>query len=351
MDDIARMALDVLLEDFKARWQELLNIQSEINTWAITYLTAMFLSIAWILGQKNQQIVTNLFKNQRILILSIAVVNAGYMVMLSAKDYRLQQDALYIYQEIAPRVSDISGERFNTWEEWRRQNTLTWGRFIYNLLIILPILAISGFIIFRYAREEQLFTRGQRVTRRAIYWHGVLLFNLSAAIVAGSYQYRVNQSWRSAIQEQTLRNQRQVESQVSPRAKVMSRGAIWAMQKALAATNAGIDLPTYASLVTEANLRTNEASILLLDNDFKREIQSSLQALLDARQAWELSLSGADYLPLENPQVDQWIRKYSIDTKAVAEPHQIHRDVALRAIWAIAQAHINNANLRLTDLR
>ncbi len=47
MDDIARAALDVLLEDFKARWQELLNIESEINTWTITYLTALFLTVAW----------------------------------------------------------------------------------------------------------------------------------------------------------------------------------------------------------------------------------------------------------------------------------------------------------------
>jgi len=349
MDEIARMALDVLLEDFKARWQELLNIESEINTWAITYLTAMFLSIAWILGQKNQQIVTRLFRNQRILILSIAVVNASYMLMLSAKDYRLQQDALYIYQEIAPRVTDISGERFNTWEEWRRQNTLTWGRFIYNLLIILPTFAISGFIIFRYAREEQLFRRGQRVTHRAIYWHSVLWFNLLAIIAAGAYQYRVNRSWRNAIKEQTLRNQRQAESQVSSRAKVLSRSAIWTLQKALAATNAGIDLPSYASLVTEANLRTNEASILLIDSNLKREIHSSLQALLDAKQAWELSLSRGDYLPIEDTQVDQWIKTYSIDTQTAAEL-KIHRDVVLRAIWAVAQLRINQANSFLTDL-
>jgi hypothetical protein len=54
MDELSKVAIDVLLEDFKARWQELLNIESEINTWAITYITALFLTVAWVLGQKSK---------------------------------------------------------------------------------------------------------------------------------------------------------------------------------------------------------------------------------------------------------------------------------------------------------
>lgn len=351
MDESARIAVDVLLEDFKARWQELLNIESEINTWAITYLTAMFLSIAWILGQKNGQIIATLFKEQRILILSIAVVNASYMLMLSAKDYRLQQNALYIYEVLAPRISDISGESFNTWEEWRRQNTLSWGRNLYNILITLPTVAISGFILIRYAINEQPLHEGQRLALRSIYWDGVVLFNLLALVVAISYSYKVNRSWQAAIQRHDSQTQHLTTLRVSSRAKVLSRAAIRALEKAVSGTEVGTDLATYSALVTDANVQIHEALILLPEGDLKREIESSLKALLDGKRAWEMSLRNADHLPTKDAQVRAWIKAYSIDETRTSPAQNIPRDLILQAIWKAARSHTNNATLRLTELR
>lgn len=346
MDDIARAALEILLEDFKARWQELLNIEGEINTWTITYLTALFLTVAWVLGQKSKETLTTLFKEQRMLLLSIAVINASYMLMLFSKDYRLQQDALYIYQVIAPRVSDISGEPFNTWEEWRRQNTLTWGRVIYNLIIALPAVSISVLILARYAHDERPWKKGHRLALRNIYSYAVVLFNALALTVAVSSMISVSNSWRKAIVEQESRNQQLAALGLSPRSAVVFRETIKSLQRLGAASEVGVDLATYSSLLSDAKIRASESSAVLPSGQLLQEIEAALAAFMDAKRAWELSLKQSDYLSTKDSQFDAWNRIYDlrVDVNRVSK---IHRDPLLEAMWKAARSHMNSAASRI----
>jgi hypothetical protein len=72
-----------LLEDFKARWQELLNFENENNRWLTLYLTAIILSISWILDNSGElgkyKSIAEIFKGDNsYLLLFLAVINTIY---------------------------------------------------------------------------------------------------------------------------------------------------------------------------------------------------------------------------------------------------------------------------------
>jgi len=345
MDDISHAALEVLLEDFKARWQELINIEGEINTWTITYLTALFLTVAWVLGQKSKETLAVLFKEQQLLLLSIAVINASYMLILSSKDYRLQQDALYIYQVIAPRVSEISGELFNAWEEWRRQNTLTWARIVYNIILVAPAISISIYILGRYAHDERPWRPMRPVTVRKTYFFLVALFHVLALAVAVSSMFTVSRGWRKAIAEQASRNQLQKEQGLLPASKVVVRGAILSLQKLAAATEVGVNLETYNSLLTDARMQSNQATNASSGSQVSQEITAAVTAFIEAKLAWELSLKQDDHLLTKDPKFDAWNKNYDLKIDPNTDP-RIHRDLLLEAMWKKARSHIDNASSR-----
>ena len=46
MDDKDKLAVTVQLEDFKARWQELLNFENEVSRWSTLYVTAVIAVIS-----------------------------------------------------------------------------------------------------------------------------------------------------------------------------------------------------------------------------------------------------------------------------------------------------------------
>jgi hypothetical protein len=346
MDDITHAALEVLLEDFKARWQELLNIEGEINTWTITYLTALFLTVAWVLGQKSKETLTELFKERQMLLLSVAVINASYMLILFSKDYRLQQDALYIYQVIAPRVSEISGELFNAWEEWRRQNTLTWGRFVYNAILAVPAISISMYILGRYAHDEGLWRALRPVTVRKIYFLLVLLFHVLVSIVAVSSLISVSLSWRKAIVEQASRNQLLKEQGLSSRSKVVLRDAVLSLQKLAAATEVGVNLETYNSLLTDAKMRSNQAMLVSSSSQISQDITAAVTGFMDAKNAWELSLKENDHVSTTDSKFDAWNKNYNLQVDPNIDA-RIHRDLVLAAMWKKARSHIDNASSRM----
>ncbi len=279
------------------------------------------------------------------LLLSIAVINASYVLMLFSKDYRLQQDALYIYQVIAPRVSDIAGEPFNTWEEWRRQNTLTWGRIIYNLIIALPAVSISVFILARYAYDERPWRRGQRWAFRNVYSYAVTLFNALALVVGLISMMNVSNNWRNAIAEQESRNNRLKSLHLSPHSAVTLRSAINSLQKLSAASEVGVDLATYNSLLSEAKMRANEVSAVLSSSDLSQEINAAVVAFTDAKRVWELSLKENDYLSAKDPHFDTWKKIY--DVKVDAKTTRVPRDTVLQAIWKTARFHLNNATSKM----
>jgi preprotein translocase subunit SecG len=119
-----KLAVNVYLEDFKARWQELLNFENENNRWITLYVTALLLVISWVLSNSSKY---NGLKglygegDNAYFIISIAVINAFYTFSMAFKGYQIQQIAQYQYGFIAERIWETAHVAFNEWERYRRE--------------------------------------------------------------------------------------------------------------------------------------------------------------------------------------------------------------------------------------
>jgi hypothetical protein len=118
-----KLAVSLYVEDFKARWQELLNFENENNRWITLYVTALLLVISWILnnGEKYKGL-KGLYTegDNAYFIMAIAIINALYTFSMAIKGYQIQQIAQYQYEFIAGKIWDISHVPFNDWERYRR---------------------------------------------------------------------------------------------------------------------------------------------------------------------------------------------------------------------------------------
>jgi hypothetical protein len=119
-----KLAVSLYVEDFKARWQELLNFENENNRWITLYVTALLLVISWILnnGEKYKGL-RGLYAegDNAYFIMSIAFINALYTFSMAFKGYQIQQIAQYQYEFIAGKIWDLSHVPFNDWERYRRE--------------------------------------------------------------------------------------------------------------------------------------------------------------------------------------------------------------------------------------
>jgi hypothetical protein len=120
-------AVAALLEDFRSRWQELLNFESEVSRWFTLYVTAVIAVIGWFMGNTSfEGDVQRLLKGHdglnSLLVLALALLNAVYVLALAFNGYRIQQIGQYLYGHVGVRVTELTKERFNVWEEWRRHS-------------------------------------------------------------------------------------------------------------------------------------------------------------------------------------------------------------------------------------
>lgn len=154
-----QLAVSVLLEDFKARWQELLNFESEVNRLVSLYASALILGVAWILAADKYKSLKQIFttNDNAYFVLSLVFVNAAFALSTALKGYQIQQIALYIDEEIADRIKDLAGVEFNTWEVWRRRRFQgrraggpEWVRVYFYATVSLLPLSVSGVILFLY---------------------------------------------------------------------------------------------------------------------------------------------------------------------------------------------------------
>ena len=163
-----KLIIAVLLEDFKARWQELLNLASENNRWQTLYVTALMLVIGWIINiSKDYESIEAIFDkgNNSIFILVLAGINAIYTLAIAYRGYNIQEIGLYLYTNTAKKINERIGNKntateilsevediFNSWERWRRSTdgTPKWIRFLfYPVVSILPLL-VSFTILYLY---------------------------------------------------------------------------------------------------------------------------------------------------------------------------------------------------------
>jgi|GEM_PF-3709404 len=122
MEEREKLAMSVLLEDFKACWQELLNHETDNSRASTLYVTAVVAVIAWMLKEEHFSGFENIFKQREkaVAFISLALVNTLFTLSMAFKGYRIQQIGLYIYAEIRPRINDLVGQQSLWWDHWRR---------------------------------------------------------------------------------------------------------------------------------------------------------------------------------------------------------------------------------------
>jgi hypothetical protein len=142
--------LAALLEDFRAHWAQLLQVEDHIAKWITLYAAGMLLTAATFLGYGGSEKVLNegkefFYRPQAfIAILTLVVLNAGYVLSVAFKGYECQLLRLYMSEVIGEQVRRLGPTQFNTYELWRRRTFGTrggneWVRAMhYSLLAIVP---------------------------------------------------------------------------------------------------------------------------------------------------------------------------------------------------------------------
>lgn len=219
-------ALMVLTEDFKARWQHFLNLDNEVNKWTASYAIALVVSISWILNSQRFNGLDELFTarnfNNSYFILSLALVNAVYILSLAFKGYQIQQICLYLCAQVGKEIEDITGAPFNSWETWRRtyfnspehQGRVEWRRKLYYPIVtFLPFVAsvtVLGLYIKYVGRQVGW------LDVHNLYFYFVVLINATAGVLAASTM-GLNKDWEKLVRDRIRLSDRQLP--MSPNAK------------------------------------------------------------------------------------------------------------------------------------
>lgn len=202
-----KMLVASLTEDFKARWQELLNFENENSRWQTLYVTALILVISWVLSNSGQEgkygNIGELFRGENsYFLLSLALINAVYTLAMAYKGYQIQEIAQYLFTRIGNNISPRIGTEFNSWERWRRDETgsPTLVRTIFYFIIgILPT-AVSGTILILYFNYEWAHAP-TRLNWFAIFVSLFVLMTLLTAL----WTMRMNAKWNIILGSKSKR--------------------------------------------------------------------------------------------------------------------------------------------------
>jgi hypothetical protein len=198
------IAVDLLVEDFKGRWQELLSLQNENNRWTTLYVTALVIVIGWLINHNGQTGggLAELYAraDNSYLILSIAVVNALYAFSMAYKGYQIQQIALYQHEVLVPRIRKFSSD-FNDWERFRRSNFGTFYgqdpiRLGYFILVKSLPLVVSYTIILLYYHYQWNIEAGTHHWSSWRNWFCIAaLVLVNSAVVLSLLTLRLGKRW------------------------------------------------------------------------------------------------------------------------------------------------------------
>lgn len=209
MDNRESAALAVLTEDFKARWQHFMNLDNEVNKWTASYAIGLVISISWILSSQRFNQLNELFternSNNSYFVLSLALINAAYILSLAFKGYQIQQICLYLCVQVGKEIEELTGAPFNSWEIWRRtyfnkqdhQGRVEWRRRLYYPIVtFLPFVAsatVLGLYVKYVARQVGWFDLHN------LYFYFVLAVNLTAGVLSIS-TIGLNKDWEKLVQ-------------------------------------------------------------------------------------------------------------------------------------------------------
>lgn len=205
-----KLAVNLYIEDFKARWQELLNFENENNRWITLYVTALLLVISWVLNNSGKYMGLEglySYSDNAYFIMSIAIVNAVYTFAMAFKGYQIQQIALYQYKFLAGGIYDLTGVQFNEWERFRREEFASKRgpepvrTFYYGVISSLPTIVsytILGLYLY-YQWGEQAARNHWRSGRNWFAVGAILLVTFS--LVFSWLTARLNQKWDGVLSE------------------------------------------------------------------------------------------------------------------------------------------------------
>lgn len=198
-----KLFVSSLIEDFKARWQELLNFENENSRWQTLYVTALILVVSWILSNSGEtgryKKISDIFSGDNsYLLLSLALINAVYTLAMAYKGYQIQEIAQYLYAKIGDNIFDRTSIEFNSWERWRRdeKGSPKFIRNIYYFIIgILPT-AVSATILGLFYNYRYPVNDPNEWLNAFFYF--VSLFVLLSLITALSTT-RMNNKWNDIL--------------------------------------------------------------------------------------------------------------------------------------------------------
>jgi hypothetical protein len=160
-----KVAVAALVEEYKTKWLQVLALDSEVNKWSASYLVALILGIAWLLGSDKVQSLSDLFSGRgydnSYFILSIAIINVIYVFSMSMKGYQIQQILYYLHTVNRKELEPLIMRSFNSFEGWRRSEAshslrgigkTEWRRTVYFGIVTLLSLAVSFSIIWMYGQ-------------------------------------------------------------------------------------------------------------------------------------------------------------------------------------------------------
>lgn len=206
-----KLVVTTLLEDFKARWQELLNFENENSRWQTLYVTALMLVIGWVLSNSGEvgkyRTISEIFRGDNsFFVLSLALVNAIYTLAMACKGYQIQEIAQYLYKNIGTVISRKTELHFNSWEEWRRDEK---GRPLlirvayYPIVGLLPTAVSTTILGLYYYHESKLPDH----LAQNIFSVFVSVFVLLSFVIAVSTT-RMNKRWTEILAEKTRDDER-----------------------------------------------------------------------------------------------------------------------------------------------
>ena len=196
-----KMVVNSLTEDFKARWQELLNFENENSCWQTLYVTALILVISWVLSNSGE---TGKYKNieaifsgdNPYLLLPLALINAIYTLAMAYKGYQIQEIAQYLFKHIGSNISGKISVEFNSWERWRRNETGTpvfIRSFYYTIIGVLPT-AVSSTILILFC-----YYRYNNSTRGLIYFFYFVVVFVIVSLLAAFSTTGMNSKWNEIL--------------------------------------------------------------------------------------------------------------------------------------------------------
>jgi hypothetical protein len=190
-----------LSEDFKARWQELLNFENENSRWQTLYVTALLLVISWVLTNTGPEgryrNIADIFTAENwFFLLSLALINAVYTLAMAYKGFQIQEIAQYLFAHIGRAMSAKIRFEFDGWERWRRdeKGQPTIIRNVYYLIVgILPT-SVSATILALFCNYQYQSAPSGLV----IYFYICSGFVLTTLLLA-LWTTRMNGRWRPIL--------------------------------------------------------------------------------------------------------------------------------------------------------